>query len=235
MLSCLEVIIVAGEACTRELVQQHFDFSAEASQKMTLLYNEYGPTEACVWSSVYKFDSVPSNHVPIGKPVGTTSLHVVNLAGSPCPVGVEGEIVIGGPGVSPGYLHDTAQTEEKFRANSVAAIESPVVYHTGDLGYVNENGDLVYSGRIDRQLKIRGYRIEPGDVESVLNEHHAIERSVVVAVDQKRAAAKNIESRDRDEMLWKIQNEFSEDAVQRALVESGVASVGQSSIKTGAA
>lgn len=235
MLGTLEVVIVAGESCTRELVKQHFDQRTKAYLNGALLYNEYGPTEACVWSSVYRFDSVPDNHIPIGKPVGTTCLQVVNVAGNPCPTGTEGEIVIGGPGVSPGYLGDVMQTEEKFKSNNVAAFESSVLYHTGDLGYVNENGDLVYSGRLDRQLKIRGYRIEPGDIESVLNEHPAIEKSVVVAIDQNRTAAEEYVSSDREQMLKKIRHEFSEESVRRAIVESGIASADPDSIKIGVA
>ena len=180
-LASLNVVIVAGESCPRELVDLH-----KTSQVNAKLYNEYGPTEACVWSSVYQFSDTSEDDIPIGKPVGTTWLEVVDPLGRVCPVGVEGEIVIGGPGVSPGYFNNDTQTAAQFVANPVADTSCAVIYRTGDIGYRDQRGNLVHAGRVDRQLKIRGYRIEPGDIETVLNDHPAITRSAVVSIDQAR-------------------------------------------------
>lgn len=177
----LEVVIVAGEECSSELVKLHFD-----RPSTTRLFNEYGPTEACVWSSVYEFDGPVSLNAPIGKPIGNTYLQVINEHGNPCPRGCEGEIVIGGSGVSPGYLNDHELTCAKFVANPVVSSNASVIYKTGDLGFINSDGDLVFTGRVDRQLKIRGHRIEPGEVEAALNEHADISKSVVVATSQSR-------------------------------------------------
>ena len=190
-LAGLNVVIVAGESCPPELVELHNQQHADVN-----LYNEYGPTEACVWSSVYKFNNESVSEIPIGKSVGTTYLECVDGNGFQCPVGVRGEIVIGGPGVSPGYYNDTAQTVKRFTANPVTATDCAVIYRTGDLGYRDEHGDIVFSGRLDRQVKIRGYRIEPGDIEAVLSAHPEIMHSAVLPMDQTRLSANDDDSKD---------------------------------------
>ena len=214
LLDSLRVVIVAGEECTTELVDQHFKLQSKAE-----LYNEYGPTEACVWSSVYKLEDLMRGEIPIGKPVGSTYLQVINKHGIPCPCGIEGEIVIGGPGVSPGYYKNPAQTSERFLEITLAGTGNSIIYRTGDRGYFNENGELVFSGRIDRQLKIRGYRIEPGDIEAALNEHPEISKSVVAPLDQSLLAAREHTSFNRDETLETLKNNFSEQAIQQAIAE----------------
>ena len=217
MLANLSVVIVAGEACKAELVQQHF-----ACLPATALFNEYGPTEACVWSSVYQFKASLTGDVPIGVAVGTTYLQVVNAHGLPCPPGVEGEIVIGGTGVSPGYINDLEASSTKFVLSQGTVDNNPVIYKTGDLAYRNENGDLVFTGRLDRQLKIRGHRIEPGAVESTLNQHEGIDQSVVVALGQEALSAAPSDNLSREIMLQRLVNDFSEADVIQALESLGL-------------
>ena len=175
----LKAVIVAGEACSAALVNTHFE-----KHPTTKMFNEYGPTEACVWSSVKQFTHPVNDEVTIGIPIGNTYLQVANAHGNICPPGVEGEIVIGGDGVSPGYLNDTLQTKQRFVPNSAACPEAPILYRTGDTGFFNQNNELVFTGRIDRQLKIRGFRVEPVEIEGVLNQYDGIARSVVVALNQ---------------------------------------------------
>jgi len=208
----LEVVIVAGEACPPEIAVLH-----SSSDVNSHLYNEYGPTEASVWSSAHKVPDYISTHsaleVPIGKPIGTTYMQVVDEQGMPCPVGVTGEIVIGGHGVSQGYINNASETAEKFLVNPSLCYPD-VIYKTGDMGYVNEKGDFVCIGRADRQLKIRGYRIEPGDVESAINRHPSINQSLVVAMRQSELSV--VDESTRDQIIKRI-SDFPEHKIQEAM------------------
>lgn len=173
-LSSLRCVVVAGESCPTALVKRHFEHHSQAR-----LYNEYGPTEACVWSSVHEFDPADTRPVSIGKPIGNSRLLVLNQHGRPCPIGVEGEIVIGGAGVSSGYLNDPELTRDRFFESPFAPPAYPTLYRTGDLGFWRDDGCLVFTGRSDRQVKIRGYRIEPGEIETVIQEFAAVEEALV--------------------------------------------------------
>ncbi len=165
-LETLRIAIVAGESCHAALFASHKTQCPNAT-----LYNEYGPTEATVWSHCYQFPpDFDSNTVPIGSSVAHVKHFVLDPLRRPVPIGVPGELVIGGPGISRGYLNQEHLTREKFvhlpEVLGVKDIE--FFYLTGDLVQWMEDGSLRFLGRIDQQIKIRGMRVEPGEVEAAL-------------------------------------------------------------------
>jgi len=189
----LRAVIVAGEECLPELVARH-----RQTRPGTQLFNEYGPTEATVWSSVGQLAAMegaarvadaaamPVPPVTIGRPIAGARLHLLDRGGRPVPVGCPGEIHIGGPGVTLGYVGQP-------RATAVAFVPDPFtappgeprggrLYRTGDLARQTASGEFLFLGRIDRQVKVRGYRIELGEVESVLQTHSAVREAAVVVV-----------------------------------------------------
>jgi len=139
--------------------------------------NLYGPTEDTVYSTVYRiYNDQP---VLIGRPIANSSVYILNGADHLQPVGIAGEICIGGDGLARGYLHNAALTAEKFVANPFEPGQR--MYRTGDLGRWLEDGHIEYLGRLDDQVKIRGYRIELGEVEEALRSYAGIEGVVVTA------------------------------------------------------
>jgi amino acid adenylation domain-containing protein len=169
-------IIVAGEQLKltediRELIKQ----------KGVTLVNQYGPTEAHVVSS-YTIDPSSSPALPpIGKPIDNTQLYVTNPAGGLCPVGVAGELCIGGVQVAQGYLSREALTAEKFIEDRFSKREGARLYRTGDVARWLQDGNLEYLGRIDEQVKVRGYRIELGEIESAVQQSGLVSQGVVMA------------------------------------------------------
>lgn len=178
-LRSLKSVIVAGEACSGELVDLHHSLIPAAR-----LYNEYGPTEATVWASVHCCDHEAhvATTVPIGQPIAGSHLYVLDRIGNLVPVGVDGELCIGGAGVTGGYLNRPDETTARFVSNPHA--RNKIIYRTGDLARWRADGALEFVGRVDDQLKLRGYRIEPGDIESRLLAHPAIEECGVTVVAQ---------------------------------------------------
>jgi acyl carrier protein len=138
----------------------------------------YGPTETTVWSTIQRV-SPGSGPVPIGRPVDNTRVYVLNAQRSPAPVGIMGELYIGGAGVARGYLHRDELTTDRFVADPFLAGER--MYRTGDLARWLPDGTLECLGRIDNQIKLRGFRIELGEIETQLRTHPAIRQAIVVA------------------------------------------------------
>ncbi len=168
----LNTIIVAGEACPRSLVETHY-----RRWPAVRLYNEYGPTEASVWSCVAACQPATGEQpVPIGRAIPHARIYLLNEGGEPVARGMKGEIYIGGPGLSPGYLHRPELTAEKF---VVAAQQR--LYRTGDFAYFGQEDQLVFIGRADAQVKIRGYRIELGEIETVLRRLTDANQTVALA------------------------------------------------------
>ena len=174
---CAAAFIIGGENLTSETVKFWQDTTPE-----TILINEYGPTETVVGCCVYKIakgDQWPAS-VPIGRPIANTQLYVLSPTLQPLPVGVPGELYIGGAGLARGYLKQAALTAERFLPNPFAREPGSRLYKTGDKAVYLEDGNLEFLGRLDHQVKIRGYRIEPEEIELVLKEHPLIRDSVVV-------------------------------------------------------
>ncbi|QUI24146.1 amino acid adenylation domain-containing protein [Vallitalea pronyensis] len=142
------------------------------------VYNNYGPTENTVVSTSYRMTEYVHN-IPIGKPIDNTRIYILNKQEELQPIGIPGELCIGGEGLARGYLHRPALTKEKF-------VDSPWItgdrlYKTGDLARWLPDGNIEFLGRIDHQVKIRGYRIELGEIEAQLIQHNKIKEAVIVA------------------------------------------------------
>jgi len=146
--------------------------------KCSSLWNMYGPTETTIWSTVKKVDKVLSP-MPIGKAIKGTQTYVLNNEFAQVPVGVSGELFIGGEGVSNGYYKRADLTEAYFIPDPFSDNDNAIMYRTGDLVKLLDNGDLVYLGRLDNQVKIRGYRIELGEIETAIKKMSDVEQCVV--------------------------------------------------------
>ncbi len=175
-LNSLKAAIVAGEACGNEVVKRHF-----AILPTVKLYNEYGPTEGTVWSSVYQagLDDL-DRPLAIGRPVANVRLYILDKSLNPLPVGVAGELYIGGDGIVRGYLNRPELTAERFIPDPFQT-DGGRLYKTGDLARYRSDGALEFLGRIDHQVKIRGFRIELGEIEAELLKQPAVKEAVVVA------------------------------------------------------
>src|SRR5690606_33677664 len=172
--SRLSTVIVGGEVLDLETVSKHF-----AQAKRVTLYNEYGPTEATVWSTVQKIETAESR-LSIGAPIANTQVYVLGPEGELLPVGFTGELHIAGDGIARGYLNQDQLTAQKFIKNPFSQKPRSRMYKTGDLGYWRPDGTLVYIGRVDDQVKIQGQRIELGEIESVMLESGLIKQALVM-------------------------------------------------------
>ncbi len=164
-------ILCGGEALPRELADRLLNTRSE-------LWNMYGPTETTIWSSVAQVEK--SGPITIGRPIGNTQMYILDGNMHPVPVGVPGELCIGGDGVTHGYLKQPALTDERFAANPFNTNEFRL-YRTGDLARYLPDGQIECLGRNDNQVKIRGYRIELGEIETALAKHPAVTQAVVAA------------------------------------------------------
>jgi amino acid adenylation domain-containing protein len=175
-LCSLKVAIVAGEACGIELVKQHF-----VSLPSVKLYNEYGPTEGTVWSSVYQagLDDL-DKPFSIGRPITNVRLYILDRHLNPLPIGVAGELYIGGAGIVRCYLKRAELTAERFIPDPFQ-VGGGRLYKTGDLARYRADGAIEFLGRIDHQVKIRGFRIELGEIEAQLLQHRDVKDAVVLA------------------------------------------------------
>ena len=170
-------ILCGGEALSEDLAKQ-------LGQHCASLWNMYGPTETTVYSSSELYcRHLSGRTVPIGRPIANTQIYILNQQLQPVPIGVPGELHIGGDGLARGYLNRPELTAEKFIANPFAADTTSRVYKTGDLARYLPGGNIEFLGRMDHQVKIRGYRIELGEIEAVLAQHRSIKESVVIARD----------------------------------------------------
>jgi len=148
--------------------------------KSSSVWNLYGPTETTVWSTVFRVASGDSP-LSIGAPIANTQTFILDDQLQPVPVGVAGELHIGGEGLARGYLKRPELTAEKFIPNPFSDQPGARLYKTGDLARFLPDGNIEWLGRVDDQVKLRGYRIELGEIESVLGEHRSVQASAVVA------------------------------------------------------
>jgi len=145
----------------------------------------YGPTETSVCATISE-DLNPGQQVTIGRPIPNTAIHILDEHGRPTPIGVPGELHIGGVSLARGYLNRPDLTAEKFVVNPFSEDADSRLYKTGDLARYLTDGNMQFVGRIDHQLKIRGFRIEPGEIEATLSQHPAVREAVVVAREDQR-------------------------------------------------
>jgi amino acid adenylation domain-containing protein/non-ribosomal peptide synthase protein (TIGR01720 family) len=169
----LQTLVSGGESCTQEIVRRWGPGRR--------YINAYGPTETTVAASWYEVDAWREGaNIPIGRPLANTQLYILDKHLQPTPVGVSGELLIGGVGVARGYLNRPELTAEKFI--EIRELEnSPILYKTGDLCRYRPDGNVEFLGRLDHQVKIRGFRVEPGEIEAALSQHPAVNEAVVLA------------------------------------------------------
>jgi amino acid adenylation domain-containing protein len=180
--SSLKRVICSGEALPLELQKRFF------TRLSTELHNLYGPTEAAIdvtfWACQRNTDL---DIVPIGRPIANTQIYLLDDHLQPVPIGIPGELHIGGVGLARGYLNRPDLTAEKFIANpfvrslDAASYPQARLYKTGDLARYRQDGSIEFLGRIDHQVKIRGFRIELAEIEAVLGQHPAVRETVVMA------------------------------------------------------
>ena len=166
-------VFSAGEALDAQLVAQLLARCGE-------LWNLYGPTETTIYSGVTRVIG-ESGPAPIGLPVANTHFYIVDHFMNPVPIGIYGELCIGGAGLAHGYLNRPELTAEKFIPDPFSNEPGARLYRTGDLMRYREDGKLEFAGRLDHQVKVRGFRIELGEVEAVLSSHESVRAVVVVA------------------------------------------------------
>ncbi|MFE3853478.1 amino acid adenylation domain-containing protein [Streptomyces griseorubiginosus] len=170
------VLVVAGEALSRGTVERWRALAPESR-----LINEYGPTEASVGTCIHPVtEAQPSEVVPIGRPLPNMTMHVLDALLQPVPVGVAGELYVGGTGVARGYANRPDLTAERFLPDPYGT-PGARLYRTGDLVRRRADGNVEFLGRLDDQVKIRGYRIELGEVQGVLAAHSAVREAFVTA------------------------------------------------------
>jgi amino acid adenylation domain-containing protein len=163
-------LLCGGEALPLELARALCRYGGE-------LWNMYGPTETTIWSLMQPIHP-QDEQIVIGRPIANTTVYVLDQTVQPVPVGVVGELYIGGTGVARGYLNRPGLTAERFIANPFGAGR---LYKTGDLARWLPDGTIEYLGRIDHQVKLRGFRIELGEIEAVLAQYPAVHEAVVIA------------------------------------------------------
>lgn len=164
--------LVGGEPLQATLAEQLLS-------RCSALWNMYGPTETTVWSTTWKVDA-PRLGVSIGRPIDNTSVWVLDANGLPCPIGVPGELCIGGAGVTLGYHKRKTLTDERFVVDRWSDEAGGRLYRTGDLCRWRHDGLLEHLGRLDHQVKVRGFRIELGEIEAALLDHPEVAQCVVV-------------------------------------------------------
>ncbi|HBH72479.1 MAG TPA: non-ribosomal peptide synthetase module, partial [Synechococcales bacterium UBA10510] len=167
---------VAGERLPKALARR---WAADRS-----LINAYGPTEATVCATVHLCAADASGDPPIGRPIANTRIYVLDSDGQPVPIGMAGELHIGGAGVARGYLNRPELTAERFLSDPYSPEPEARMYRTGDLARWLPDGNLEYIGRADFQVKIRGFRIELGEIESALAAHPALAQVAVSVAEE---------------------------------------------------
>ena len=178
---CLRLVLCGGEELSGELSERFF------AHVQADLYNLYGPTEASVWATYWKCQPGSVNGiVPIGRPISNARVHILDDQQRLVPVGVPGELYIGGAGLARGYLNRSALTAEMFVDDPFGPEPREQLYKTGDLARYRSDGAIEFLGRLDHQVKIRGHRIELGEIEAVLSEHMAVRECAVLARTDER-------------------------------------------------
>jgi len=172
----LQHLLLGGEAVPSELVAELKTYTNATVRDM------YGPTETTIWSATYTGDCGPQT-MPIGKPMANQMVYVLDKQLRPVPLGVTGELYIGGAGVSRGYWKQADLTGERYVPDPWGPQGGARMYRTGDLVRYRPDGSLEFLGRVDSQVKLRGHRIELGEIETVLRQHESV-REAVVAIKE---------------------------------------------------
>jgi amino acid adenylation domain-containing protein len=174
----MRALLVGGESLEPKWIRRVLEAGAPQH-----LMNAYGPTETTTFAICHLIQSVPSgaSSIPIGRPIANTTAYILNRYSQPVPVGVPGELHIGGPGVARGYWRRDEPTAERFVPNPFRGDSNGLLYRTGDRCRYLPDGSIEFLGRLDHQVKIRGFRIELGEIEACLGQHPAVKHAVVMA------------------------------------------------------
>ena len=178
------------------------DLAVALLERCAAAWNMYGPTESTIWSSCWRVDdSARNGRISLGSPIDNTKFHVLDSYNQHCPIGVPGELCIGGAGLAKGYHGRPELDEASFMADPFSQYPDARLYRTGDKARWLNDGCLQYMGRLDFQIKVRGFRIEPGEIESRLARHPELRGSVVVAQEDRPGDVRMVAySVPRDEM-----------------------------------
>jgi amino acid adenylation domain-containing protein len=176
-------MLCGGEALPRPLAERLLENSGN-------LWNMYGPTETTIWSAVSKVRS-GSGPVPIGPPIANTQFYILSREGQICPLGVAGQLHIGGDGLAAGYDAQPDLTAASFIADPFRTTPGARIYKTGDLARALPDGEMEFLGRLDNQVKLHGFRIELGEIEGAIAEHPGV-REVAVVLAQIKAGDKRL-------------------------------------------
>ncbi|NEQ65236.1 MAG: amino acid adenylation domain-containing protein, partial [Symploca sp. SIO2D2] len=178
--SSLKNLLFGGEAVDPRAVKQVLE-----NRPPERLLHLYGPTENTTYSTWYRVKEVAEGaiNIPIGKPISNTQVHILDSNLQPVPIGVTGELYIGGDGLATGYHNRPELTAEKFISNPFDNSKSTKLYKTGDLVRYLPDGNIEFISRIDHQVKVRGYRIETGEIEATLTQHPSVKETVVLATE----------------------------------------------------
>ncbi len=168
----LQTLIVAGEACNPKLIAQW--------SKERRFFNAYGPTESTVCATVAEC-TFGETQPTIGRAIANIQIYILDHNLQPVPIGVPGELYIGGDGLARGYLNRPELTKEKFISNPFKKTEGSRLYKTGDLARYLPDGNIEFLGRVDNQVKIRGFRIELDEIEKLLIQHPDVKQAAVIA------------------------------------------------------
>jgi surfactin family lipopeptide synthetase A len=183
----LRLVIVGGEKASASTLRIWRKLTAGVR---TRWINTYGPTEASVIATAYEpGDEIPAV-LPIGRPIANTQVHILDTQLQPVPIGISGELHIGGPGVARGYMNLPAQTQQKFIHDPFRPEAGARLYKTGDMAKYLPSGEIEFLGRTDDQVKIHGFRVELGEVEAVLGRHGGVRQPVVTACEDTSGAGK---------------------------------------------
>ncbi|MEH2331117.1 amino acid adenylation domain-containing protein [Nostoc sp.] len=182
--SQLRLVIVGGDVMLPEYVA----IWQQSPMSCVRLVNAYGPTETTITATLFEIlpqlsEDINLKKMPIGRPLPNRTVYILDSYLQPVPIGVPGELYIGGVCLAKGYLNRPELTQEKFIPNPFSDAKSERLYKTGDLARYLSNGNIEYLGRIDNQVKIRGFRIELGEIEAALNTHPQIQEAVVIVTE----------------------------------------------------
>ncbi|MDN5942769.1 MAG: amino acid adenylation domain-containing protein, partial [Nitrospira sp.] len=158
------------------------DLAASLLDRSVALWNMYGPTETTIWSTIERIER-SDGEITIGRPIANTDVYILDPFLQPVPIGVAGELYIGGHGLARGYRGRPELTQERFIPHPFYPDPLARLYRTGDLARYRPDGRIVHLGRLDHQVKIRGYRIELGEIEAALSRHQVVRQAVVIARD----------------------------------------------------
>ncbi|HEX6289381.1 MAG TPA: amino acid adenylation domain-containing protein, partial [Herpetosiphonaceae bacterium] len=175
-LPALKIVITAGEACPASVVERW--------ARGRIFFNAYGPTETTVCATATRCEAGLLQPPPIGRALPNAQVYLLDRQLQPVPVGISGEIFIGGEGLARGYWNRPDLTAERFVPNPFGELGARL-YKTGDLARYLPDGTIVFLGRVDQQVKLRGYRIELGEIEAVLRQHEAVRDAVVLLREER--------------------------------------------------